>query len=230
VSKVVATAKAKLSPGPSPGDKAQEAPSDQQGTRVQQSLDFGQGANVGASAPAEPLDRDMTGVERPELIHVVCGTLRGTLLPGCRVREEKILTDEGEEMAPAEFERRAGRGSQKKWKCSLRVRLNRADKSGPSVGDWLRARGHEWARAVLHKRIGVYWPEDAVFYWGTVVEFNGASGEHLVRYDDMQSEWMHLAMQLVKWESGAPLGRTCSRQLSELQHISSAGDGILKYL
>ena len=73
-------------------------------------------------------DSDDRGSVPPELIRVTCGTLRGTLLPGCRVREEKILCD-GKEITPAEFERLGGRANTKKWKKSIHVVLE--GRAGP---------------------------------------------------------------------------------------------------
>ena len=145
-------------------------------------------------------DSDDRGSVPPELIRVTCGTLRGTLLPGCRVREEKILCD-GKEITPAEFERLGGRANTKKWKKSIHVVLE--GRAGPRVGTWLRARGAELGQRAVGSRVGIFWPEDEVFYWGRLLEFNPGTGEHLLQYDDLEEEWLYLNLQLVKWGQGA---------------------------
>ncbi len=151
-------------------------------------------------SPSPAGDSDGQGSVPPELIHVTCGPLRGTLLPGCRVREEKILCD-GKEITPAEFERLGGRANTKKWKKSIHVELKGC--VGPRVGTWLRARGAELGQRAVGSRVGIFWPEDGVFYWGRLLEFNPGTGEHLLQYDDLEQEWLYINLQLVKWEKGA---------------------------
>ena len=55
----------------------------------------------------------------------------------------------------------------------------------------------------MGSRVGVFWPEDGVFYWGQILEFNPGTGEHLLQYDDLEQEWLYINLQLVKWEKGA---------------------------
>ena len=157
---------------------------------------------------------------QPELLHVQCGSLKGTLMPGCRVREERILCD-GAEITPADFERLGGRANTKKWKKSIRVVLpGRED--GPRVGTWLRARGAELGLKAIGRRVGIFWPEDEVFYWGRVHDFNASTGEHLVQYDDLEHEWLYLNLQLVRWCAG---DNTSTPPTANLPSGGKAGSG-----
>ena len=216
IGKVVAAAKARLSPaskqalelraaaGPGPVPPAG-------GPAARQGLDFGGG-------PAR-WDADMTGAERPELIRVACGHQHGTLLPGKRARQERVLVD-GAEIPPSVFMERNS-SKKKKWKELLRVQVAGAVGPGPTVGEWLRARGHERGRAVVSERLGIFWPDDQQFYWGTVCDFNFETGEHFVHYDDGQQEWLYLSLQTVKWkkevvEGGAEAGAAGAPQPMDL--------------
>jgi hypothetical protein len=45
---------------------------------------------------------------------------------------------------------------------------------------------------MIGKKVQVFWPVDESYYTGTVYEYDPASGEHLVRYEDGDAEWLRL--------------------------------------
>jgi hypothetical protein len=47
--------------------------------------------------------------------------------------------------------------------------------------------------------IGIYWPEDTIFYQGQVLEYSPERDEHYLRYDDGECEWLNLGTERVKW-------------------------------
>eukprot|EP00775_Hariotina_reticulata_P014032 gene14032-14147_t len=53
-----------------------------------------------------------------------------------------VLTDGGSLVSPTEFERLSGKGSSKKWKCTLRVRKANG-LPGITMGDWLLQMGYD---------------------------------------------------------------------------------------
>lgn len=46
--------------------------------------------------------------------------------------------------------------------------------------------------SMIGKKVQVFWPVDESYYTGTVYEYDPASGEHLVRYEDGDAEWLRL--------------------------------------
>lgn len=53
---------------------------------------------------------------------------------------------------------------------------------------------------VLGKKLSVYWPADDAWYSGTVTDHNLSNGQHLVKYDDGEEEWVLLAHERVRWD------------------------------
>lgn len=52
---------------------------------------------------------------------------------------------------------------------------------------------------VVGKALSVYWPADDAWYSGTVTNHNSSNGQHLVKYDDGEEEWVLLAHERVRW-------------------------------
>ena len=130
------------------------------------------------------------------------------LISGCSQREDMVLY-EGKEITPAEFVAKsgiAGPTSQpvhwSAWPNLIQVKQKESDlMAGPTVGDWLRARGHEVGVTVISKGVGVYRPEIGTFQWGNVVAFDRLSGKHLIQYEDGLREWLFLSIHFIKWAS-----------------------------
>jgi len=80
------------------------------------------------------------------------------------------------------------------------------------VDEWVRLDQTAWrmagdAERPEHPRgedavgwlIGIYWPEDTIFYQGQVLEYSPERDEHYLRYDDGECEWLNLGTERVKW-------------------------------
>jgi hypothetical protein len=137
--------------------------------------------------------------QNPEILPVLVGDLEGHLVSGCSQRQEMILF-EGKEVSPEDFVRKSGEYLWPSWTNVIQVRM-KDDSPGPSVGDWLRARGHEVGATVVSKGVGVYRPEVGTFQWGNVVAFDRLSGKHLIQYEDGLREWLFLSLHFIKWVS-----------------------------
>lgn len=46
---------------------------------------------------------------------------------------------------------------------------------------------------MIGKKVQVFWPVDESWYTGTVYEYDPTSGEHLLRYEDGDAEWVRIA-------------------------------------
>lgn len=57
---------------------------------------------------------------------------------------------------------------------------------------------------MLGKALSVYWPADKAWYRGTITDHNPSNGQHLVKYDDGEEEWVLLAHERVRWEKDQP--------------------------
>lgn len=62
---------------------------------------------------------------------------------------------------------------------------------------------------MIGKKVRVFWPVDSSWYIGTVQQYDSATGEHLLRYDDEDTEWVKIGES----NTTAPPG---------LQHIRQA--------
>ena len=45
---------------------------------------------------------------------------------------------------------------------------------------------------MIGKKVQVFWPVDEQWYSGTVYEYDPTSGEHLLRYEDGDAEWVRI--------------------------------------
>ena len=57
---------------------------------------------------------------------------------------------------------------------------------------------------MIGKKVRVFWPVDSSWYTGIVQKYNAETGEHLLKYDDDDTEWVKIG------ESGAGAGQTTS--------------------
>ncbi|VEU39763.1 unnamed protein product [Pseudo-nitzschia multistriata] len=48
------------------------------------------------------------------------------------------------------------------------------------------------ANCMIGKKVRVFWPVDNSWYIGTVQQFNAVTGEHLLKYEDDDTEWVHI--------------------------------------
>ena len=71
---------------------------------------------------------------------------------------------------------------------------------GPSVGDWLRARGHELGVGAVGKGVGVYMADQGTFQWGNVICFDRYNGKHLIQFEDGSREKLFLNLHLCMWK------------------------------
>jgi hypothetical protein len=59
-------------------------------------------------------------------------------------------------------------------------------------------------KALINKRVGIFWSDDKCFYYGVITEFNEAENKHHVKYDDGTDEWMDLSKEeSVDWNGGS---------------------------
>ena len=45
---------------------------------------------------------------------------------------------------------------------------------------------------MIGKKVRVFWPVDNSWYIGTVQQFNASTGEHLLKYEDDDTEWVQI--------------------------------------
>ena len=43
---------------------------------------------------------------------------------------------------------------------------------------------------MIGKKVRVFWPVDNSWYTGIVLQYDGNTGEHLLKYDDEDTEWV----------------------------------------
>ena len=43
---------------------------------------------------------------------------------------------------------------------------------------------------MIGKKVRVFWPVDNSWYTGVVLQYDDATGEHLLKYDDEDTEWV----------------------------------------
>lgn len=46
------------------------------------------------------------------------------------------------------------------------------------------------ANCMIGKKVRVFWPVDSSWYTGVVLQHDPATGEHLLKYDDEDTEWV----------------------------------------
>lgn len=73
------------------------------------------------------------------------------------------------------------------------------------------------ANCMVGKKVRVFWPVDNSWYIGTVQQYDSSSGEHLLRYDDDDTEWVKIGESNTTAAPPAkssyiqpPIGRTAS--------------------
>lgn len=73
---------------------------------------------------------------------------------------------------------------------------------------------------MIGKKVRVFWPVDNSWYVGTVQQYDASTGEHLLRYDDDDTEWVRIGES----NTTAPpaQGRTSS-PLEQVPPVSPAG-------
>jgi protein polybromo-1 len=144
----------------------------------------------------------------PEPVRMICMQRVGVLQTMGRSRGERVHDLQTDTlMSPAEFERIAGAGSQKKWKSSCRVVLPDGTPS-VTMSQAIIELGDELGDNVVDRRVAVFWPTEGLFYLGRIASYNCTSGEHTIWYDDDQTEDVMLFMQRMKWldDEVPPLG------------------------
>mmetsp|Transcript_14451 Transcript_14451/g.40234 ORF Transcript_14451/g.40234 Transcript_14451/m.40234 type:complete len:650 (-) Transcript_14451:164-2113(-) len=76
------------------------------------------------------------------------------------------------------------------------------------------------ANCMIGKKVRVFWPVDNSWYIGTVQQFNAATGEHLLQYEDDDTEWVHIG------ESNTTMNPSeFSNQTTQLGMVSSQSGG-----
>jgi hypothetical protein len=83
----------------------------------------------------------------------------------------------------------------------------------------------------MGKKVRVFWPVDSSWYLGTVEQFDASTGEHLLRYDDDDTEWVKIGESNTTAQPPAkpsPRGRTASPNegslLDAIPPVSPAGN------
>ncbi|KAF6264248.1 hypothetical protein COO60DRAFT_1698474 [Scenedesmus sp. NREL 46B-D3] len=64
-------------------------------------------------------------------------------------------------------------------------------------------------QAAVGWRVGVFWPDVGVYYYGQLVRFDACSGMHVIAYDDAQHDSLHLHQARLDWVAAA--GQAASR-------------------
>eukprot|EP00934_Nitzschia_sp_Nitz4_P003372 Nitzschia sp. Nitz4//scaffold78_size91513//77999//79602//NITZ4_004938-RA/size91513-snap-gene-0.129-mRNA-1//1//CDS//3329558157//3362//frame0 len=74
------------------------------------------------------------------------------------------------------------------------------------------------ANCMIGKKVRVFWPVDSSWYVGTVQRYDANTGEHLLRYDDDDTEWVKIGESntTAPPNSHAPPGRTASPHESSM--------------
>jgi len=76
--------------------------------------------------------------------------------------------------------------------CDDLDRASSNNKDGlPAIGDPSQ-RQRFCPNCVIGKKVRVFWPVDHSWYIGTVQQYNAASGEHLLKYEDDDTEWVQI--------------------------------------
>ena len=47
---------------------------------------------------------------------------------------------------------------------------------------------------MIGKKVRVFWPVDSSWYTGIVLQHDPATGEHLLKYDDEDTEWVKVGI------------------------------------
>ena len=53
------------------------------------------------------------------------------------------------------------------------------------------------------KRVGIWWEDDACFYYGVLESYDESKGTHHIKYDDGTDEHLHLGEHKVDWKGKA---------------------------
>jgi hypothetical protein len=108
-----------------------------------------------------------------------------------KLHAENSLLPKAERMDPQSIMRRAA----KHYRARGGAVGGAAGAGGAAPDD---AKGKDVGR-----RLGIWWPDDQIFYMGRVLEQK--RGRSLVLYDDDNvQEWLHLDREVTKWEDGLP--------------------------
>merc|ERR1712238_355122 len=86
----------------------------------------------------------------------------------------------------------------------------------PPVGDPSQ-RSRFCPNCMIGKKVRVFWPVDNSWYIGTVQQFDASTGEHLLKYEDDDTEWVQIG------ESNTTMNPP---QASTLQQQPALGPGI----
>ena len=54
---------------------------------------------------------------------------------------------------------------------------------------------------VVGKKVGVWWTDDAQFYYAKIAAFNDKDGKHYLKYLDGAQEWLDLSKEKLVWKS-----------------------------
>ncbi|MQL93602.1 hypothetical protein Taro_026251, partial [Colocasia esculenta] len=64
--------------------------------------------------------------------------------------------------------------------------------------------GKRWKEEVVGRRLKVWWPLDKAWYEGCVKSFDGATGKHVIQYDDAEEEVLDLGDEKIEWLEEEP--------------------------
>lgn len=73
---------------------------------------------------------------------------------------------------------------------------------------------------MIGKKVKVFWPVDNSWYTGIVQKYDSVSGEHLLKYDDDDTEWVKIG------ESGSPSTSGLGRSSSPVRGASGSAEQI----
>ncbi len=56
---------------------------------------------------------------------------------------------------------------------------------------------------MVGRALSLYWTADDAWYTGTVIAYNPDNGQHHIRYNDGELEWVLLGREQVRWGDAA---------------------------
>ncbi|KAL4437509.1 hypothetical protein ABPG77_003490 [Micractinium sp. CCAP 211/92] len=184
--------RSRASGGPRPARPAGSA-------RTASSLKAAQGVDA-----AEPVAGGEAAMEVEQMPPALPAFLPSLSLPSAAVAEgsqQTVGAGAGEATAGGPFARPPS--SQRPRRAARAVRMRTTQPEGAGS-----------AEAMLGRRIGIWWDNDAVFYYGSITAYDPLTQMHTVLYDDGDEEELALAFEHWVFADGRQQGRPAPQPLA----------------
>eukprot|EP00980_Cylindrotheca_fusiformis_P001711 scaffold388_cov114-Cylindrotheca_fusiformis.AAC.20 len=101
------------------------------------------------------------------------------------------------------------------------------DIQGPTGASDPSKRARFCSNCMIGKKVRVFWPVDNSWYVGTVEQYDSNTGEHLLRYQDEDTEWVRIGESNTTAPPipGATASPNESSMMEPIQPVSPAGPG-----